>query len=139
MYDCFAVCDKLIRVVCKIYYFVRLNIECWCWFAYMKFIRQKRKCRWFGCLFYNLKMMAESNDCFCWIDTSCDKMITPVEPAIVFQNFLIVFLLFKKTSFCFYQLSVKDVFEIFLSVYEPVCGPVCHPGLRKCFSKFSHT
>ena len=76
---------------------------------------------------------------FCGIETSCDKKITPVEPAIVFQNLLILFLLFKKTLFCFYQFAVKDVFEIFLSVYEPVCGPVCHPGLRKCFSKFPHT
>ena len=67
------------------------------------------------------------------------KELTPVEPAIVFQNLLILFLLFKKTLFCFYRFAVKDVFEIFLSVYEPVCGPVCHPGLRKCFSKFPHT
>ena len=75
--------------------------------------RQKWKCRWFCCLFYNLKMMAESNDCFCWIDTSCDKRINPSRTGNCFSKFTHIIFAFKKHHFVFINFQLKMCLRFF--------------------------
>ena len=74
---------------------------------------------------------------FCGIKTSCDKRINPGRTGNCFSKFTHIIFAFKKHHFVFISLLLKMCLRFFLSVYEPVCGPVCHPGTQKMFFKIS--